>query len=224
MKVYHGSYLAIVNIDFSFCQKKRDFGKGFYVTKFRDHAENWAKRKGSRGKTEGVVTEFEFNEYAFNDRFLKALRFDDYNDEWLDFVTLNRRNENDRQAHDYDIVEGPVANDKIATQVDRYLEGAISKEKFLNDLIYFPSHQICFCTVQALQTLSLQKGKIDIAVYDIGDHAVQTLMTDCGMTEKEATDIYYTSKTYSGLADENTGLYEKEWQEIYQMLIKELAL
>ena len=41
MKVYHGSYLAIENIDFSFCRKKRDFGKGFYVTKIRSQAEYW---------------------------------------------------------------------------------------------------------------------------------------------------------------------------------------
>ena len=28
MKVYHGSYTAIENIDFFYCQKNRDFGKG----------------------------------------------------------------------------------------------------------------------------------------------------------------------------------------------------
>jgi hypothetical protein len=38
----------------------------------------------------------------------------------------------------------------------------------------------------------------------------------------EAADVYYISKTYTQLADENTKLYEKPWQEIYQMLLKEL--
>jgi len=33
MKVYHGSYTEIETIDFSYCRKRRDFGKGFYVTK-----------------------------------------------------------------------------------------------------------------------------------------------------------------------------------------------
>jgi hypothetical protein len=41
MKVYHGSYTVIDTIDFSFCQIKRDFGKGFYVTKFREQAQVW---------------------------------------------------------------------------------------------------------------------------------------------------------------------------------------
>ena len=45
MKVYHGSYTAIETIDFSFSQIKRDFGKGFYVTKFREQAEVWSVRK-----------------------------------------------------------------------------------------------------------------------------------------------------------------------------------
>jgi len=45
MKVYHGSYTAIDTIDFSFCQIRRDFGKGFYVTKYYEQADVWAKRK-----------------------------------------------------------------------------------------------------------------------------------------------------------------------------------
>jgi hypothetical protein len=93
----------------------------------------------------------------------------------------------------------------------------------MNDLKYYPSHQICFCTVQSLQALTLAKGRIDIAVYDLGDNVVQATMTDYGMTEMEAADVYYTSKTYALLADENTKLYEKPWQEIYQMLLQELG-
>ena len=55
MKVYHGSYMAIDNIDFSYCHKKRDFGKGFYVTKILTQAEYWATRKGEDNDTDGVV-------------------------------------------------------------------------------------------------------------------------------------------------------------------------
>jgi len=66
-----------------------------------------------------LATEFDFSELFFRDKDLKVLRFDDYNDEWLDFVVLNRKNETEQQAHDFDIVEGPVADDKIATEVER---------------------------------------------------------------------------------------------------------
>ena len=155
-------------------------------------------------------------------RSVKVLRFEDYNEEWLDFVVLNRKNKSRHQAHDYDIVEGPIANDKVATEVDKYIEGLIPKEQFLSELTHNPSHQICFCTMQSLQALSQSKGKIDIAIYDIGDNVVQSLMIDYDINELEATDRYYTSNTYTKLADESTEFYRKSWQEIYELLKQEL--
>ena len=107
---------------------------------------------------------------------------------------------------------------------DDYLEGTITKEQFFSDLIHTPSHQICFCTIQSLQALSLAKGKIDSAIYHIDSDILQALMTDYGMNEIGATDKYYTSRTYFHLADETTELYKKSWQEIYQMLKQELNL
>jgi hypothetical protein len=68
MKVYHGSYMAIENIDFSFSRKRRDFGRGFYVTKLLSQAEYWAARKGDDNDTEGVVTEFDFDEDSFDEQ------------------------------------------------------------------------------------------------------------------------------------------------------------
>ena len=38
MRVYHGSYTKIDKIDLSRCVPNKDFGQGFYVTKFRHHA------------------------------------------------------------------------------------------------------------------------------------------------------------------------------------------
>jgi hypothetical protein len=224
MKVYHGSYVAIENIDFSFCYIRRDFGRGFYVTKFREQADYWAKRKGARQKNEGVVTEFEFDEYAFRNKFLKVLRFEGYSNEWLDFVVSNRKNTSEQQAHDYDIVEGPVADDDITRRIINYLNEEISKEQFLSDLTYIPSHQICFCTVQSLQALGLSKYKVDSKIMNIDNEIVKALMTDFGITETEATDIHYTSTTYTHLADETTEYYLKPWTEIYDILKKELKI
>lgn len=223
MRVYHGSYTEIDIIDLSRCETGKDFGQGFYVTKLREQADIFAKRKSKKQNNTGFVTEFEFDEHICDMMKLKVLRFEDYNNEWLEFVVLNRKNETELQAHDYDIIEGPVADDKVTTEVDRYIEGLITKEKFLKDLTYNPSHQICFCTMQSLQALSLPKGKIDIAVYDIGDNIVQSLMIDYNINELEATDRYYTSSTYSKLADETTEFYKKPWQEIYELLKKELS-
>ncbi|MDR1119798.1 MAG: DUF3990 domain-containing protein [Dysgonamonadaceae bacterium] len=46
MKVYHGSYTAISLIDLSKCEKYKDFGQGFYVTRYRRQAEEWAGKIG----------------------------------------------------------------------------------------------------------------------------------------------------------------------------------
>jgi len=224
MKLYHGSYVAIENIDFSFCYNKRDFGKGFYVTKFRKQAEYWARRKGARKKNEGVVTEFDFNECAFDDKFLNVLRFDGYSYEWLDFIVLNRQNNSERQAHDYDIIEGPVADDDVSKRIVNYLNNEISAEEFLSDLVYEPSHQICFCTVQSLQALELAKHKVDSKIIAIDNEIVKALMTDYGISEAEAADMHYSSATYTRLADEKTEFYLKPWYKIYQMLLNELNM
>jgi len=159
MKVYHGSDTQIEQIDLNKCKFGKDFGRGFYVTKLQDQAKTMTERVSRWSKNTPIVSEFEFDEFALVDDELKKLHFEDYNDEWLEFVVLNRKNKLGRQAHDYDIVEGPIADDRIAEDVDKYVEGLISKEQFLSDLVRNPSHQICFCTMQLLQALITIKRK-----------------------------------------------------------------
>ena len=225
MKVYHGSYTAVENIDFSFSRKRRDFGKGFYVTKLFSQAEYWAVRKGEDNDTEGIVSQFEFDEVFFEEQDLNVLRFDGYNEKWLDFIVQNRLNKKDIQIHDYDIIEGPIADDDIATRVFDYMKGKTTKEQFLAELIHkTPTHQICFCTLKSLQALDLDKSNIDTVTIHTDNHIVQALMTDYGATEVEATDMYYTSNTYTKLADESSEFYKKSWQEIYKMLRVELKI
>ena len=223
MKVYHGSYTAIENIDFSFSRKRRDFGKGFYVTKLLPQAEYWAARKGDDNDTEGVVTEFEFDEDCFNDDMFNNLRFDGYTEAWLDFVVRNRLNKKNEPAHYYDIVEGPVADDNIATRVYDYLAKKITKKQFLSELTHkTPTHQICFCTVRSLQMLELNKDGVDVETIRKDNEIVNALMVDFGMPEAKAMDAYYTSATYARLANETTNLWQKTWQDIYKMLKVEL--
>ena len=38
MKVYHGSYTKIDEIDLTKCELNRDFGRGFYVTNIHEQA------------------------------------------------------------------------------------------------------------------------------------------------------------------------------------------
>jgi hypothetical protein len=224
MIVYHGSYTEIKEIDLSLTTPRKDFGKGFYVTKFRKQAETWANRIGDEHNCKGVVTEFTFYENAFIDGIYKVLRFDDYSDDWLDFVVLNRKKDSLIPAHNYDIIEGPVADDRISTHITKYVNGKITREEFFKSLVYpEPTHQICFCTADSLLMLDC-KPQIDInfAIEDISEAIVEQIMLDLQIEEEKATDIFYSSATFGQLADTNTKLYKKDWQKIYQMLKKEL--
>ena len=226
MQVFHGSYTEILKINLSKSQANKDFGRGFYVTKFRLQAEKWAAIIARINHKKPVVTEFTFYVRAFEDERYKILRFSDYNEEWLDFVILNRDRETIEQKHDYDIIEGPIADDKIANRIDDYLAGLVSKSDFLKELIYDKeeTHQVCFCTVNSLQMLKKTDTKFSLLITRILEPVIENLITGLGFDEEKATDIFYTSKTFSKLSDKNTEFYLKPWHEIYEILRKELKL
>lgn len=225
MKVYHGSYTKIEEIDLAKCKPQKDFGQGFYVTRFRHHAENWAKVIGKQHNTQGFVTEFDYTESPFAQRICKIKHFDDYSGEWLDFVVANRNNEGEKAIHDFDIVEGPVADDKVQNRIRDYLNGKISKQDFLKELIYHEkTHQICFCTKVSLQLLkNIDRERVSKFLH-IGEPIVEKLVLDFEFDEKTATEKFFSSNTFSKLADSSTKFYEKDWTKIYQLLLDELKL
>lgn len=120
----------------------KDFGYGFYCTNFEIQAKRWALTKKNRH----VVNVYSYTE----NENLNCLIFKEMSDEWLDFVVSSRQGE----RHDYDIVEGPMADDTIWNYVDDFARGMISRAAFW-ELVKFkyPTHQIVFCTEAALKCL-----------------------------------------------------------------------
>ena len=224
MQVFHGSYTEIETVDLRKCQANKDFGMGFYVTKIRKQAEEWAEIIGKVNGTVGVVTEYRFYERAFTEESLKTLRFSEYSEEWFDFIILNRNLENKEQKHDYDIIEGPVADDKVQRRINRFLEGEITRKEFFEQLTKYPepSHQICFCTVNSLRMLKKANYKPVVKIEDIGELVIAKLVADLDLDEETATDRFFSSDTFSKLADTSNQLYKKSWTEIYDMLKAEL--
>jgi hypothetical protein len=223
MRVYHGGYTIITEIDLSKGRSKLDFGQGFYVTNIRSQAEIWAARVGGIRKTNGIVSEFEFYENAFEHFDLKVLRFASYTEQWLDFVILNRDPKTPVPAHDYDIVEGPVANDDVNDRINDYLAGTVSKPNFLEELIHHkPTHQICLCTLRSLQMIEPLDGKYYIDVKHISKPIIKALITEQNISRDDAADMLYNSVIFGKLSEKSTGLYLKDWQEIYEMLKEEL--
>ena len=91
------------------------------------------------------------NIYSYSDiSSQEAKIFSEMTEEWLQFVVDCRRG----IEHNYDIVEGPMADDQIWDYVEDYMAGNIKKSAFW-ELVKFkyPTHQINFCTKEALECL-----------------------------------------------------------------------
>jgi hypothetical protein len=222
MLVYHGGSVPIVEIDLQKCRPYTDFGRGFYVTKYRVHAENWAKRSG-RQKDNGYVTAYNYIESQFTDYICKIKKFNGYTSEWLDFIVNNRNEESAEKAHGYDIVEGPVANDKVQNRLRNYLRGEITKDNFLKELIYHEeTHQLCFCTLASFQTLKRIENELTVFIEKISEEILNNLVNEKGVDANNASDLFFSSKTFCNIADNVTDSCKQKWQDIYKLLREEL--
>lgn len=114
MKLYHGSNQPIHNIDLSKGKKYKDFGQGFYTTHLPEQAVYWSKRISDRFGGIATVTEFEFDMDAALAEGLNVKIFEKPDKEWALFVMANRKQSGEDFSHDYDIVIGPVADDRMA--------------------------------------------------------------------------------------------------------------
>lgn len=151
MILYHGSFLEIAKPDLVHSRPNVDFGRGFYVTPLYEQAAKWCGKFKRRGKA-CIISRYEYNESR--ESKLKTLKFDSYSEEWLDFI-LNCRSGKD--ATDYDLVVGGVANDKVFNTVELFFDGLIEKTEAINRLRYEkPNLQICFRTEKALSLLHFE--------------------------------------------------------------------
>ena len=156
MKLYHGSTSIIRQPQLLVPTRTLDYGSGFYTTTSEEQARNWALNKLHDDQACNFVNVYEIGETELNK--VKVLRFDGPSNEWIDFVMHNRQDETFR--HDYDIVYGPVANDRVYVQFSLYEQGFISKETLLTELkVYKLVDQMLFHTEKAIQLLRFIKAK-----------------------------------------------------------------
>lgn len=158
MLLYHGSNIQVQNPRIIESDRRLDFGKGFYLTSSFEQAARWAeltvKRRGSGNP---VVSVFEFDESQLSN--LKVLHFTQAQKKWLEYVTLNRKNQ-EIPNDDYDIVIGPVANDRTMPVISLYFAGIYDIEETLKRLMPQKLHdQYTFRTEAALRTLKFQEVK-----------------------------------------------------------------
>ncbi len=155
MILYHGSNVAISDIDLSKSRPGKDFGKGFYLSPDKRQAIEMAESKVAFLGGEPIVTEFEFDADIITSNNLKIKTFDGYTEEWAKFIYENRENFSDAPIHDYDIIYGPIANDKVGAQIRNFKNGSIDLEELLRRIKYLKgiTFQYYFGTEAAIKTL-----------------------------------------------------------------------
>lgn len=152
MILYHGSNQPIAEIDLSQGKKFKDFGQGFYTTHLREQAEYWSRRIADRFGGTPAVSAFDFDLDSAVADGLNVKVFEQPDREWALFVMANRRQTGDEFHHDFDIVIGPVADDKMARLFGLYEMEIIDLDAVVAGLIYKDiNSQYFFATEESLK-------------------------------------------------------------------------
>ena len=151
MRLYHGSIVEVRKPSLRFGRKKTDFGRGFYTTTQAEQAENWSKIKQDRAKApRRIVSVYEIDDAVLSKPELKIREFHGVDEAWLNFVVESRKG----IKHDYDLVFGPVANDKVFTTVNLYESGVLDAPAAIAQLKAYKTYdQLSFHTKQVLDAL-----------------------------------------------------------------------
>jgi len=156
-RFHHGTNMVLNSIDLDKGRSRTDFGKGFYLGNNLGVARKWAISQ-SMATEIPTVMRYALSDAIFNfdDSSLSRLWFSSPTVEWLNFVQDNRREiatntRNIEPRHNYDVVFGPVANDKVVDVVDEYIDGLLTADEAIRRVRVIPSvFQMSFHTPLAL--------------------------------------------------------------------------
>jgi len=151
MKLYHGSYTHIQTPRIISPVRLLDFGVGFYTTTNREQAVKFTNKFVSLGKSR-VVNIYEYDETNAKNT-LTVQKFNAADTEWLHYVVANRSGAG--KDNDFDIVVGPVANDRVYEVVENFELGDYSEDEAIRRLLSFKlTDQVVFKTEKSLLYLT----------------------------------------------------------------------
>lgn len=160
MKIYHGSDVVVKNPEILQSNRLLDFGVGFYTTSNKEQAVRWAEKVGLRNNTgKKFLSIYNFDTEKAKQE-LKIIKFEYADEEWLDFITTNRRGKKIEQ--EYDIVIGPVADDNVYLTVKLFETGVLDKEealkrlkieKLFNQILFHTDKSLKFCSFDCYEDL-----------------------------------------------------------------------
>ena len=157
MRIYHGSIEVVEKPELRKSNRTLDYGSGFYTTTSFKQAENWVRRKMKENEAvRGYINTYELEESVM--QTLHCLIFTAPTEDWVDFVMQNRTQK--EFTHSFDIVYGPVANDRVYAAFALYEGGLINKQQLITELkTYKLVDQYLFHTEEAFKALTFIEAK-----------------------------------------------------------------
>lgn len=157
MILYHGSIEIVESPGIRPANRTLDYGNGFYTTTSYKQAEAWVRRRLDEfRKDKGFVNVYEFDTKALQE--VNSLIFNSPDENWLDFVMANRTDRN--YTHGYDIVYGPVANDRVYAAFALFEGGILDKQSLIRELkTYKLVDQYLFHTEKSLKFIKFTEAK-----------------------------------------------------------------
>ncbi len=155
MIIYHGSNLKVEKPRLIKQNRFLDFGFGFYTTTNMEQAKNFAYKVAEKRKN-GIAT---LNIYEIDENIAfhecQVLKFDNPNEEWLDFVMQNRKGI--YKGKKFDFIYGAVANDNVYRTLTLYMTEILTKQQTIDALkIRKLYNQLVFATERALEYIKFQ--------------------------------------------------------------------
>ena len=173
--LYHGSYTEVINIDLTKCSSGKDFGIGFYLTSDYKQACNFINTSIRKALTKGIITKEQNYGYVTSFEFIgnpkdyNYYEFIEANQDWLNFIALNRRTKLaemlkdriDKKLFLAEIISGKIANDTTNPVITTYLNGLYGpvNEKRSAEIaisLLLPEKlkdQYCFLTQKSIDSL-----------------------------------------------------------------------
>ena len=139
--------------------RRVDYGIGFYATTSCQQAEDWVRTKHQNQLfLQGFVNVYDYD-MAEAEKHLHIKKFDlRPTEEWFYFVENNRMNP--AFEHSWDVVYGPVADDRVFAAFALYESGILDRESTLRELkTYKLKDQFLFHTPAALKYLTFIEAK-----------------------------------------------------------------
>ena len=166
IKLYHGTDCLFDEPDLAKCNPNKDFGRGFYLTPDLAAAKRMAERANERDGWSGgprYVLTYLLDETAIADLTVRRFALP-LNEECARFVMANRLPRTKVVDHNrdnrYDLVVGPVADDKMVGLFKMFERGIWTIERVVEELRYKKlTVQYSFHTPKALSKLTFKGAK-----------------------------------------------------------------